>query len=86
MFDVRIYNTAITSSNLGISAAKVGEGTCGCTTCYTESTDLTHCLSNCDLGEYSASKGGACLPCDASCIHGCVTNSHCIPNDDQFCS
>jgi len=86
MYDVKISNTAISSDGLDVSASKVGEGTCGCTTCYNESTDDSQCLSSCDLGEYSATIGGDCLACDASCTNGCITNTHCIPNVDPLCS
>ena len=60
MFDVRISNMALSSTNLELSAAKIGTGTCSCDLCYNESSTVTHCLSPCDLGQYSETIGATC--------------------------
>ena len=84
MWDVKISNTAFSAQNVDSSAAKVGSGTCGCSTCYNESSTVTHCLSECDLGEYQEVKGGSCLVCN-NCPNGCISGDNCTPNDDPLC-
>ena len=85
MFDLNISNTAVYTLNYEVRGDTINENTCACDTCYTESDSISHCLSTCDLGQYSETEGGSCLSCN-NCPNGCIAGTHCVPNLDPLCA